>query len=75
MNDQEFRDHVVGTLARIETRLKVIGDDQRDGEAAHENLRQKVEAQGRDIARLQVKSGVIGALSGAITAAIGSLIK
>lgn len=30
MNDQEFRDHVVGSLARMETQLEAIPDLKRD---------------------------------------------
>lgn len=30
MNDQEFRDHVVGSLARMETQLEAIPDLKKD---------------------------------------------
>ena len=73
----EFETRVTDSLARIETKLDVemknVCDDIAENKTAHENLRGKVEAQGRDIARLQVKASMWGAVSGIITGALAAL--
>ena len=61
-----FEKEVISRLAAIETKIDAVCNDVDERRQDHIRLDAKVNAQGRDIARLQVKAGMWGALSGLV---------
>ena len=73
MSDVDYRVHVAVTLTRVESGLAEIKKDQAELDKKHEILRNRVEAQGRDVARLQVKAGAWGAISGLVAGVLAAM--
>jgi hypothetical protein len=60
MNDSEFRDNVLQSLARMETKLDSVCANVKEHD-------KKIDTHAEDIAALKVKSGFVGGVSGAFT--------
>ena len=72
-DDAAFKMHVVETTARIDERVNAVCDDVVELKGQYKRLAAAQVTQGKDIARLQVKAGVWGALSGVVTGLLAAL--
>lgn len=71
----EFENKVLESLGEIKGEMKGINKELQDNKNDHAVIFDRLDRNGKDIARVQVKSGLYGSVSGAIGGALASIVK
>ena len=73
MNDDAW-DKLMQDIGEIKGSLKTIEKNDTDNTTTHRDIYGKIDEHGVAIAELKVRTGIIGALSGAITGGMAALV-
>lgn len=73
MTEPDFQAEVMTTLARIEVKLDAACGDIIQREREHDELRDRVDAQGLELAGMKVKVGFWGVVAGLIAGTLAAL--